>query len=158
MTTRFRKENKKMIDIYRDPVWELMDFFADPFSRKVCNRGLSNVPRPHNLTNVIDKDGNVTAQKLTVVTTPFKKEDVKVKIVDDTLTVKCGVENAVDSDGEQVVYRGISSQSYEFSLKLGESIDKSMIAAVNKDGMLTITLPMFVAEEKKPEEIEVRID
>ena len=42
--------------------------------------------------------------------------------------------------------------------KLGEGIDKKAITAENKDGMLTINLPMIVVEEKKPEEIEIAID
>ena len=148
----------KMLDIYRDPIWEMMDFFADPFQRRVNKKGLSNVNRPHNLINVKDSEGNVIAQKLTVVTTPFKKDDVKVKLVDDILTVKCGSENIADEENEEYVYHGISSQSYEFSLKLGENIDKKAIKAENKDGMLTINLPMVVVEEEKPEEIEIQID
>jgi HSP20 family molecular chaperone IbpA len=147
-----------MLDIYRDPVWEFMDFFADPLARKIENKGLSNIRRPHNLTNVKDSDGNIIAQKLTVVTTPFKKDDVSIKLVDDILTVECGTKNIEDAEYEETVYRGISSQSYKFSLKLGEGIDKKKITAENKDGMLTINLPMIVVEEKKPEEIEIAID
>ena len=147
-----------MLDIYRDPVWDLMDFFASPFERKPRSRGLSNVHRPHNLTNVKDDKGNIVAQKLTVVTTPFKKEDVTVKIVDDILTVKCGTENVKDLENEEVTYRGISSQTYEFSLKLGESIDKNAVRAEVKDGLLNVTLPYVKVEEKKPEEIEIKID
>lgn len=147
-----------MLSIYRDPIWEMMDFFANPFERKICNRGLSNIRKPHNLTNVKDKDGNIVGMKLTVVTTPFRKDDVRVRIVDDMLTVKCGFENVKDAENEDVIYRGISSQSYEFSLKLGDSIDRKAISAENKDGMLTINLPYVAVEEKKPEEIEIKID
>ena len=146
-----------MLDIYRDPIWEMMDFFANPFERKVTSKGLSNIRKPHNLTNVKDADGNIVAQKLTVVTTPFKKGDVRCKIVDDVLTVTCGTENVKDAENEDVIYRGISSQSYSFSLKLGESIDKSKITAENKDGLLTINLPYVKPEEKKPAEIEISI-
>ena len=136
----------------------MMDFFVNPFERKVSNRGLSNIRKPHNLINVKDKDGNIVAQKLTVVTTPFKKSDVKCTIVDDVLTVTCGSQNVEDAEDEEVVYRGISSQSYQFSLKLGESIDKTGIKAKNEDGILTITLPFAKIGKKKPEEIEISID
>ena len=83
----------------------MMDFFANPFERKICNKGLSNIHKPHNLTNVKDEAGKIVAQKLTVVTTPFKKDDVKVKIVDDVLTVTCGTENVKDEENEEVIYR-----------------------------------------------------
>lgn len=147
-----------MLDIYRDPVWEMMDFFANPFERKITNKGLSNIHKPHNLTNVKDGEGNIVAQKLTVVTTPFKKDEVKVRLAGDVLSVQCGTENAEDAENEDVIYRGISSQSYSFALKLGESIDKTAIKAENKDGLLTINLPYVVVEEKKPEEIEIKVD
>jgi HSP20 family molecular chaperone IbpA len=147
-----------MLDIYRDPIWEMMDFFANPFERKVTSKGLSNIHKPHNLTNVKDDKGNIVAQKLTVVTTPFKKDDVSVKIAGDVLSVRCGSENVEDAENEDVVYRGISSQAYQFELKLGECIDKSAIKAENKDGLLTISLPYVVEEEKKPEEIEIKVD
>lgn len=146
-----------MIRIYKDPIWELMDFFTNPFESKVNNTGLRCIKRPHNLINIKDENGNIVAQKLTVVTTPFKKEDVKVTIVDNNLTVQCGSEKKYDEENEDVVYRGISSQSYSFSLKLAPGVDKKSITAENKDGLLTIKIPVVVKTEKKPEEIEVKI-
>lgn len=136
----------------------MMDFFANPFERKINSKGLSNIRKPHNLTNVKDADGNIVAQKLTVVTTPFTKDDVKVRIAGDVLSVQCGTENVRDAENEDVIYRGISSQSYNFALKLGESIDRKAIRAENKDGLLTINLPYVAVEEKKPEEIEIKVD
>ena len=136
----------------------MMDFFANPFERKINSKGLSNIRKPHNLTNVKNENGDIVGMKLQVVTTPFKKDDVKLTIKDDELTVRCGTENIKDAENEDVIYRGISSQSYTFSLKLGDSVDKTAITAKNEDGVLTINLPYIVVEEKKPEEIEIKID
>ena len=100
----------------------------------------------------------IVAQKLTVVTTPFKKEDVKVSILDDVLTGECGSENVKDEKNEDVIYRGISSQQYEFSIRLGENIDQGKIKAENKDGMLTINMPLIPPEptpERKAIEVTV---
>lgn len=148
-----------MISIYKDPIWELMDFFTNPFenNNRVTNSGLRCIKRPHNLINIKDDDGNIIAQKLTVVTTPFKKEDVKVTIVDNNLSVQCGTEKKYDEENEDVIYRGISSQSYSFTLKLSPSVNKKAITAENKDGLLTIQIPVVEKQEKKPEEIEVKI-
>jgi len=52
------------------------------------------------------------------VTTPFKKSDVKVQVVGDMLNVTCGTSNIEESKNEDILYKGISSQSYNFSLKL----------------------------------------
>lgn len=99
-----------------DPIWELMDVFSGhPFKEKVANTGLRNcIGRPHNLINIKDDNGNVIAQKLMVVTTPFKKDEVKVSVLNNILTVKCGMENKADNKNEDTVYRGISQQMYEF--------------------------------------------
>lgn len=148
-----------MIDIYRDPLWEMMDLFSRPFTeRKLCDNGLkSAIKRPHNLINIKDETGKVISQRLDVVTTPFKKEDVKVSIIDGTLSVMCGSENIKDEEYEDVLYRGISSQSYTFSLKLAPSVDQHKITAENKDGILKINLPLIEEKPKKPEEIEIQI-
>ena len=148
-----------MLDIYKDPIWEMMDWFNRPFGeRKISDNGLKSViKRPHNLVNLKDPDGNVVAQQLAVVTTPFKKEDVKVTVLDNILSVQCGAENLKDEEYEDVLYRGISSQTYTFQLKLAPSVDQKAITAENKDGILKINLPLKTVQPKKPEEIEIKI-
>lgn len=141
------------------PIWELMDALARPFDEKrnVMTYGLKSViKRPHNLINVKDKDGNVVGQRLEMVTTPFKKEDVKITVKDDVLTVRCGTENVKTEENEDVVYRGISAQSHTFSLSLAPTIDKTLITAENKDGILKINLP-FVAKETDQDTVEIAI-
>ena len=145
-----------MLELY-SPLWEMMDMFNNPFERKIENHGLRNIKRPHNLVNVKDESGKVVAQKLSVVTTPFKKEDVTAQVVGDTLVVKCGSENIKDQENEDVIFRGISSQSYQFELKLGKMVDKEHITGENVDGVLTIVLPLLKEEEKKQDVIDVKI-
>ena len=142
------------------PLWELMDAFSSyPFGEnRVTNTGLKSiVKRPHNLVDVKDDNGNIVAQRLEVVTTPFKKEDVKVTISDNVLSVSCGSQNIEDAENEDVVYRGISSQSYSFALKLAPSVDQTKITAENKDGMLKINLPSKETVASKPREIEITV-
>lgn len=146
-----------MLELY-SPLWEMMDLFNSPFERRIENHGLRNIKRPHNLVNVKDENGNIIAQKLSVVTTPFKKEDVTAQVVGDTLVVKCGSENVKDAENEEVIFRGISAQSYEFSLKLSKTVDKNRISGENIDGVLTITLPLIREEEKIPDAIDIAIN
>lgn len=148
-----------IMELSNHPIWEFMDIFNGyPFKEsKIANTGLRNcIARPHNLINIKDKDGKVTAQKLSVVTTPFKKDDVKVSVLDNILTVKCGSENKVDEENEEVIYRGISQQTYEFSLRIADNVDKDKITAENADGVLTIILPIMKKEEPKPLMIDVK--
>lgn len=149
-----------MLDIYRDPVWEdMMNWMMNPFEeRKISGNGLKNViKRPHNLINVTNDAGEVVAQRLEVVTTPFKKDDVKVSILDNILSVNCGSENIKEEKLEDAIYRGISNQSYTFSLKLAPSVDQSMITAENSDGVLKINLPLKQKELIKNEPIMINV-
>ena len=135
------------------------DFFAD-FRENFANRGLRKIiSRPHDLTNIKDKDGNIVGQKLSLVYTPFKKDQIKVTVDGDTLSVAIGDEKKEEeknADGE-IVYKGISTQSTRFSLKLTDKIDKKLINATAEDGMLHIDLPFVKEEETKPKQIEIAI-
>lgn len=145
--------------IMSNPIWELMDALARPFDSKrdIMTYGLKSViKRPHNLVNVKDKDGNIVGQRLEVVTTPFRKEDVKITVKDNILTVQCGAENAKAEENEDVIYRGISAQSYMFSLSLAPTIDQSLITAENKDGILKINLP-YIAKDTSQKAVEIAI-
>lgn len=65
-----------------------------PRPNTVENTGFKQlIKRPHNVYTIRKDgkpDGQIEAYKLEVVTTPFKKEDVKVKIINDVLNVTCG--------------------------------------------------------------------
>lgn len=142
-----------------DDMWQNMLALTEyPFNngKNLMNTGLRKlIGRPHNLVNVTNKNGNIIEQRLEVVTTPFKKEDVDVQVSGNTLTVRCGSEEneavTIPEDGEdkpveKYLYKGISEQYYTFSLKLSDKIDKAGIKAKNQDGILTITLPYKQAE------------
>lgn len=135
-----------------DDMWQNMLALTEyPLNngKSLMNTGLRKlIGRPHNLVNVTDKKGNIIEQRLEVVTTPFKKDDVSVQVSGNTLTVKCGSEEDELETGpeegkpvEKYLYKGISEQYYTFSLKLSDKIDKAGIKAKNQDGILTITLP-----------------
>lgn len=134
-----------------DDMWQNMVALTEyPFNGKTLKDiGLRKlITRPHNIVNVTDpKTKEVIEQRLEVVTTPFKKNQVAVQVADNTLTISCGdVEDVCkkpneDDPEEAYLYKGISSQYYTFSLKLSDKVDKSKIRAKNEDGILTVTLP-----------------
>lgn len=149
----------KTNDTWND-MWKTMDAIMQyPLGKKTIEtQGLrSIINRPHNLVNIKDETGKIVAQKLEVVTTPFKKGDVKVTVDDNVLSVSCGTEAAETKDESDYVYKGISSQSYTFAIKLNSRIDKDSITAKNVDGVLTVTLP-FKAETATPEAKEIEVE
>lgn len=124
----------------------------------LSNVGLKKViSRPHNLETVRDANGNVVGQRLSLVYTPFKKDQINVSVENDDLVVSIGEtknEEKKDDNGD-ILYKGISTQSTKFSLKLTDKIDKKAISAKAEEGMLYIDLPF--ASEKEPEKIEVKV-
>lgn len=159
-----------MFDMIRpSSIWDDMFRIADALTlypakeKSLENNGLKRlISRPHNIVNVKDKDGNITAQRLEVVTTPFKKGEVSVEVdTNNMLTVKCGKEEEIEDkapqDGdESYIYKGISTQNYTFSIKLGDNVDKEGIKAKNEDGVLVVTLPFKKKELPEVAQIEVQ--
>ena len=151
-------------------IWDDMFRMADALTlypakeKSLENNGLKRlISRPHNIVNVKDKDGNITAQRLEVVTTPFKKGEVSVEVdANNMLTVKCGKEEPIEDvkpaepDTESYIYKGISTQNYTFSIKLGDNVDKEAIKAKNEDGVLVVTLPFKKKELPEVAQIEVQ--
>lgn len=134
------------------------DFFAD-FRDNLASRGLKKIiSRPHDLVNMKDEKGNVIGQKLSLVYTPFKKDQIKVTVEDDTLTVAIGDEKKEEKKDEngEIVYKGISTQATRFSIKLTDQIDKKAVTAKAEDGMLHIDLP-FVKKADEPKQIEISV-
>ena len=154
-------------------IWDDMFRMADALAlypakeKSLENNGLRRlISRPHNIVNVTNKDGEPIAQRLEVVTTPFKKNEVKVSVdSNNMLTIECGNEKEIKDqleatpmgeENDKYVYKGISTQTYSFSIKLGDNVDKEAIKAKNEDGVLVVTLPFKKKELPEVAQIEVQ--
>ena len=161
MTAKNRKKTKMNELIMHDPFMPFNNMFRNlealmdfDFGRE--SRGLKKwIHRPHNLITKKDENGKITGYQIALVYTPFKKDEVKVEVLDGVLTVNCGSNNKVKD--EDMDYCGISHQSYSFSIPLAESIDTTAIAARAEDGMLYIDLPTKNVEEKKPTPLAIEV-
>jgi len=145
----------KLFDDFDNMFRQMDAMFNYPLSCDTTkNRGLrSRIKKPHNLITNRDKDGKVTGYSIETVYTPFSKDDVKVEVKNNVLTVKCGKENKIKD--ENMDYCGVSYQSYEFSLPLSESVDMSKISAKADDGMLRIDIPV---KEELPNKDVIQIE
>ena len=112
------------------------------------------IARPHNLITRKDDKGNITSFEIQLVYTPFSKNDVKVNVKNGILTIQCGETNKLKD--ANMVYCGISHQSFSYALPLDESIDTSNISARADDGMLYVELPVKVKEAEEAIAIEVK--
>lgn len=92
-----------------------------------------------------------------MVYTPFKKEDISLRVDKRILSVSIASKSEPDKKMEDaIVYRGISAQSTSFGFKLADCIDDEHISAHCEEGILYIDLP--VKKDETSRTIEVKID
>ena len=82
------------------------------------------------------------------------KEDVKVTLHDDVLTVSAERKQPELKEKEQWVRNEISYGKFERSINLPYPVVAERVAATHENGILRITLPK--AEEAKPKQIFIR--
>lgn len=73
----------------------------------------------------------------------FEKEDVDVRVQDQTLAITAEHTEESEEEGEeegQYIRRERSSRSFSRRLDLPEPIDESAVSATMKNGVLTVTL------------------
>jgi HSP20 family protein len=85
----------------------------------------------------------------------LKKEEIKVTLQDNVLTVKG--KQRTETKEENKNYHLCERRYGKFlrSFRLPSPVDNKKIEASFKDGLLTLTLPK--AEEAKPKEIEIKM-
>jgi len=103
---------------------------------------------PYNL--IKSKDGD--NYKIQIALAGFDKSDVDVEVKENTLTVK-SKKDTVESE-EEVLYKGISTRSFERSWTLAD--DMKVHGAKFENGLLEISLERIIPEEKKPKTIDIQ--
>ena len=103
---------------------------------------------PYNL--IKSKDGD--NYKIQIALAGFDKSDVDVEVKENTLTVK-SKKDTVESE-EEILYKGISTRSFERSWTLAD--DMKVHGAKFENGLLEISLERIIPEEKKPKTIDIQ--
>ncbi len=83
-----------------------------------------------------------------------KKEDIKISVEDNVLTIKAEKKKEEKVKEKDVVYEEIAYGMYAREIDLPHTVDTEKIEAEYKDGVLKISLPK--KEEVKPKQIEIR--
>jgi len=98
------------------------------------------------------------AYSLEVAIPGLKREDLKIDLDKDTLTISSErKDEKEEKDGERITRREFSYSSFQRSFQLPENVRKEDISAEYSDGILRLTLPKTEntpATEKK--QIEIR--
>jgi HSP20 family protein len=84
----------------------------------------------------------------------FKKEDLKINLENNYLTIKAEKKNEVKDDSKKYIRRERSYSKFERSIYLGDA-DEEHINAEYRDGILTIIVPKE-DEKKSKKYIEIK--
>ena len=122
--------------------------FFDDSCNENCNcEGI--IPR----VNIQDTKNEIA---LTFEVPGMEKNDIKVSVVDQALTVsgERKMESTDDDDG--MIRNEINSGSFSRSFTLPDTVENEKISADYKNGLLKLMIPK--KEEVKPKEIEVKVN
>jgi HSP20 family protein len=115
----------------------LNGFFARPLAAAEASNGAAvTVPMRVDVTEEND------AYRVNAELPGFKKEDIRVTVDGDLLTISA--ENTAESEkkeGTRVLYRERRGRSYSRSFRLGNQVNLESAAAKYENGVLELTLP-----------------
>ena len=126
------------------------DFFdIDFFNSRLPSMG-SSMPA----VNLSENENNYDVE---VVAPGYKKEDFKLKVNDDILTISAESKNerAEGSDGREYSRREYTCSSFTRSFKLPDNAKDDAIAAKYHDGILEINIPKTEKDVKASKEINI---
>lgn len=141
-----KRERSKLLDPWRD----FFDVAADVFPTDVLRRTLSNMPA----VNISEDDKSYCVD---IFAPGFKKEDIKINVEDDMLTISADVKNETNDEDAKRQYsrREYSHSSFTRTFKLPENAKDDTISADFKDGVLKLTIPKTEEAVKATKEIKI---
>ena len=88
--------------------------------------------------------------RIEVAAPGLNKEDFKVNLENNVLTVSSEKEEKREDNDERIMRREFSYASFERSFTLPVTVDADKIKATHKDGILQITIPKKEEAKQKP--------
>ncbi len=137
---------------------EMDNFFGGMFGEESpyrnCNRQFGNMSSLMK-TDVIEKENGYELQ---AELPGFNKEDIKIDLKDDVLTISAAHTDNKDEKDENGKYirRERRSSSYQRSFRV-EGLKPEDIIAQYRNGVLTVDLPKKQVEQKKDEPIRIEV-
>ncbi len=124
-----------------DRLFTMLDSLAQP------EGGQTTYP-PYN----IERTGE-DAYRISMAVAGFSDEEISIEAHRNVLTVKGERKEESDSEGSDLLYRGIASRAFERRFQLADHVE--VMGATLKNGLLHIDLKRNIPEEMKPRKIEI---
>ncbi len=130
------------------PDW-LEDFFSGDVNPLTKSR-LASVP----MVNVFENDDEF---RIELAAPGLKKEDIKINLENDVITISAEKENEVTKENEVCTKQEYSYMNFTRSFTLPETADIEKIEAKSEDGILKILISKKEEEKvKPPRKIEIK--
>ena len=84
----------------------------------------------------------------------FTKDDLKVEVKENHLTIECADGTHSDDTAPEYVYKGIARRSFERKFVLADTLHVEDVTF--NDGILRLVLKQEIPEEQKPKRIEIK--
>lgn len=138
-----KKKEDTMLPVIRTNSYfpSILDEFFNNFPTRSNNLGIS-LPK----VNVVE---NENAWAIELAVPGLEKEDFKIEVKDDVLTVSNEKKEEHKEDGKNYMRREFSYCSFSRSFMLPELADSEKIDAVYRNGVLEVSIPKKEAEAKK---------
>ncbi len=129
------------------------DSFWDPFELRPALRELSQRAGLYPKVDIEEDEKTVTVKANVPGLDPSQ---IEVNVEEDTLTLSGTIDHKEDRSEEEKQYYHYEREYGEFrrDIPLPAHIDPSQTKAVNKDGVLTVTLPKVAQDTRKRIEVE----
>lgn len=138
-----------LIKFKNEPVSKYVDkmpYFSDMFNDLFDGMLTSDFRRTSTpAVNIIENDENF---KLEVAAPGLTKEDFKISVDNDLLSISAEKKNEVNEKNSRYTRKEFSYVSFKRSFNLSELVDADNIAANYENGVMVLTLPK--REEAKP--------
>nr|WP_294898429.1 Hsp20/alpha crystallin family protein [uncultured Pedobacter sp.] len=126
---------------------ELFDsFFTDGYA----------LPKPSQHVPAVNVSETANAFTLDLAAPGLKKEDFKIALEKDVLTVSAEVSNDVKEDSKKFNKREFSYHAFSRSFNLPELVDHSKIEATYENGVLQIQIPKKEEAKVLTRQIEIK--
>lgn len=123
-----------------DEIEELFNRFSQQFENQPAfNQDVFNVAGGNRISiDLADRDDEFV---VTADTPGFEREEISVRVTDDTLSIEAEREETTEQEEETYLRSERRSESMRRSLRLPEPVEEESVSATYKNGVLTITLP-----------------
>ena len=118
----------------------------------------SRFPSAGNAMPAVNLSENENSYNVDLVAPGYKKEDFKLRVNDDVLTISAETKNerTEGGDGREYSRREYTSSSFTRSFRLPDNTKDDAISAKYNDGILQIIIPKSEREVKASKEINIK--